>query len=263
MSEPLPALLPTSLVYGSETPELDDPAEVFHEASKLHPSLRGRQAAGIVRLGLDATLQAASAGAASRGNRQRRRVALPPADRARVPRRGHSPSEFPQRALAVDTLATVLQAGYGVTADGRRAVPSGGALYPLELYPAVRHARGLKEGVYHYEPAGHALELVRVGAVGDELEAICTLDGLLRNVAVVVFIAAVFWRTRFKYGLRGYRFALLEAGHCAQNVLIAAHASGVPALPLGGYYDSRAERLVGVDGVEEAVVYAVALGGDT
>ena len=46
-------------------------------------------------------------------------------------------------------------------------------------------------------------------------------------------VTAMFWRTRFKYGLRGYRFALLEAGHVVQNAVLAATAMRVAALPLG------------------------------
>ena len=49
----------------------------------------------------------------------------------------------------------------------------------------------------------------------------------------------MFWRTRFKYGLRGYRFALLEAGHVMQNAVLAAAALALPALPVGGFYDRR------------------------
>ena len=71
----------------------------------------------------------------------------------------------------------------------------------------------------------------------------------------------MFWRTRFKYGLRGYRFALLEAGHAAQNLLLAATALRVPALPLGGFFDARVEALLGIDGVDESVLYGIALGG--
>lgn len=261
MSDPVPAILPASLVYGIEQPAVDDPAEVFHEASKLQPSLRGSQSAGIVRLASDPALQAATQ-RTSRRNPQRHALTLPPAPLDRSPARGRSPASFDARSLRLETLAAILHAGYGVTADGRRTVPSGGALYPLELYPVAQNARSLPPGSYRYDPERHALELVRGGPVADELAALCTFGGLLENAAAVVFVGAVFWRTRFKYGLRGYRFALLEAGHCAQNMLLAAHACGVQALPLGGYYDALAERLVGVDGVDEGVVYAIALGGD-
>jgi SagB-type dehydrogenase family enzyme len=71
----------------------------------------------------------------------------------------------------------------------------------------------------------------------------------------------MFWRSRFKYGLRGYRFALLEAGHVVQNLVLAATALGLPALPLGGWYDRRVDELVGADGLDEATVYVVLLGG--
>ena len=71
----------------------------------------------------------------------------------------------------------------------------------------------------------------------------------------------MFWRSRFKYGLRGYRFALLEAGHLVQNLVLAAGALEVGALPLGGFYDRRVDELVGADGLDEATVYAVLLGG--
>ncbi len=169
---------------------------------------------------------------------------------------------FPGRPLGLQRLAALLEAGYGVTAPDRRSVPSGGALYPLELYPAVVQVDGLEAGVFHFDPPRHALELVRAGEIGPELEAACPLPGLLAGAAAVVFVTAVFWRSRFKYGLRGYRFALLEAGHVAQNVLVAATELDVAALPLGGFYDARVERLLGVDGVDESVVYAIVLGGD-
>ncbi|MGH3050911.1 MAG: SagB/ThcOx family dehydrogenase, partial [Gaiellaceae bacterium] len=211
----------------------------------------------------DPVLQTASARRGGRGNPQRRTVALPAPVAGEAPRRGRSARSFARRSMRPATLGAILHAGYGVAHGDRRTVPSGGALYPLELYPVVRRAEGLVAGVYRYDPAQHRLELVRGGQVDEELDSVCALDGQLRDAATVVFLAAVFWRTRFKYGLRGYRFALLEAGHCAQNMLLAAHRRDVGALPLGGYYDGAAERLVEVDGVDEAVVYAVAFEGDT
>jgi SagB-type dehydrogenase family enzyme len=73
-------------------------------------------------------------------------------------------------------------------------------------------------------------------------------------------LTAMFWRTRFKYGVRGYRFALLEAGHVGQNVTLAAAALRVAALPVGGFFDRRLDELVGADGLDEASVYAIVLG---
>jgi SagB-type dehydrogenase family enzyme len=93
------------------------------------------------------------------------------------------------------------------------------------------------------------------------LEQACPLPGLLEGAACALLLLAVFGRTRFKYGLRGYRFSLLEAGHVVQNVVLAAAALGVRALPWGGFYDAQVDTVVDADGVEESVVYAVVLGG--
>jgi SagB-type dehydrogenase family enzyme len=76
-------------------------------------------------------------------------------------------------------------------------------------------------------------------------------------------MTAMFWRSRFKYGLRGYRFALIEAGHVMQNAVLAAAALGIAARPLGGYYDRLLDALVGADSLDEASVYALLLGGGT
>ena len=82
----------------------------------------------------------------------------------------------------------------------------------------------------------------------------------MAGCAALLLVAAVFGRTRFKYGLRGYRFALLEAGHVGQNVLLAATALGLAAVPLGGYYDRRTDEFLGLDGVNESTLYTVAVG---
>jgi hypothetical protein len=41
---------------------------------------------------------------------------------------------------------------------------------------------------------------------------------------------------------------------------LLATAAGIDLLPLGGFYDAVLDRLVRADGVNESVVYAVAVG---
>jgi SagB-type dehydrogenase family enzyme len=255
-----------SSVYGSESVDLHDVAELYHEASKLYPALAERQTEGIVRLMQSESLQAATAHAVRR-NTQVPSAALPeptPPDTSfwSTLEGRRSVRDFPARSLRLETLATLLHAAYGVTAPGLRTVPSGGALYPLELYVTATRVEAIAGTVSHVDPVGWRLETVREDDVSHELEAASAYPGLLEDAAAVVFVTAVFWRSRLKYGLRGYRFALLEAGHVVQNVLLAATALGVATLPLGGFYDDRVDTLLGVDGVDESVVYAVALGGE-
>jgi len=178
-------------------------------------------------------------------------------DVALATRRSAKPPE--PRVLPLPVLATLLAAPYR-SAGGRRATPSGGALYPLELYAIVLDVAGLDGGVHHYDPYAHRLE--RLGAVERDDVARALVDPeLAANAAAVLVVTGMFFRSRFKYGLRGYRFVLLEAGHVVQTAALAAAALGVPALPLGGFYDRLLDELVGADSLHEATVYALLLGG--
>ena len=264
MRRPHAPLVRTEL-YGEGEPRLDDPAELFHEASKLHPALAMRQAGGLARLAANDELQVAAT-LATRSNPELPSYRLPS---PRQPRcslwaaldRRRSRRDFVGAALAQRSLATLLDAGYGLRSGDRRPVPSGGALYPLELHVAARAIDGLRSGVYRYDPRRHALEEVDPHDPWAQLDAACPFPGLLDGAAAVLLVLAVFGRTRFKYGQRGYRFALLEAGHVVQNVVLAAAALDLPALPLGGFYDAQVDALLDADGVEESVVYGVVLGG--
>jgi SagB-type dehydrogenase family enzyme len=259
-------------IYGRR-PDLDDPAEAYHEASKLAPTQIGRQMAGAARLAVRPELQLSSTRAVKRHGGARIPLSTPASlgqPLGEVITRRRSQRSFACEPIAADMLAALLRAGYGVTGtleslDDRpalslRAVPSGGALYPLELYAAVLRVSELEPGLYHYDPLSPGLEVVRSRLPEEELEAVSTYPGIVSSCAVLILVAAIFGRTRFKYGLRGYRFALLEAGHVAQNVVLAAAALGLAAVPLGAFYDRRTDALLGLDGVNESTLYTIALG---
>jgi SagB-type dehydrogenase family enzyme len=260
---PRHAPLTRAELYGEDEPGPDDPAELFHEASKLYPALAAHQSAGMARLAASAELQAASL-RATRRNPQRRSVPLPSPGETRHPlwtvlAARRSRRDFTGGPIALAGLAAVLDAAYG-THGRRRTVPSGGALYPLELYVGAHTVIGLEPGTYRYDSELHALEEHAAVDPWPRLLAACPVEGLVDGGAAALLLRAVFGRTRFKYGQRGYRFVLLEAGHVGQNALLAAAALDLRALPLGGYFDAEVDAVVGADGVEESVVYAVVLG---
>jgi SagB-type dehydrogenase family enzyme len=253
-------------VYPDGAPSLDDPAELYHEASKAYPSFLAREVPGLARLERDTALQEVVTRAVKR-HAHLPSVPLPPpsalgAALGRVLRERRSVRELGHAPLALGHLATILHAAYGVTRDGPqplRSVPSGGALYPLELYVIARSVERLTPGLFHYDPLRHILERLGRSTSDAALEAALVYPELAGGPALVV-ATGMFWRTRFKYGLRGYRFVLLEAGHVMQNLLLAATALGLAAIPVGGYYDRRLESLLGIDGVNEAALYCAAIG---
>ena len=75
-----------------------------------------------------------------------------------------------RRGRKRDHALDLLWAAQGITsADGKRAVPSAGALYPLELYAACANVGGLTRGVYRYNSAHHELLLVAPGHQPEKL----------------------------------------------------------------------------------------------
>ena len=71
---------------------------------------------------------------------------------------------FRGQTLTEEKLGQLLWAAQGVTtADGKRAVSSAGALYPLQLYTACSKVSGMTGGVYRYDPGHHDLLLVSPG----------------------------------------------------------------------------------------------------
>ena len=260
------------LVYGFR-PQLDDLAEAYHEASKVSPTQIGRQIEGARRLESSPDLQLSSTRAVKR--RGVPAAALPAPRRSAASfwatigdRRSHR--AFADEPLTTDELSALLHAGYGVTgvlesATGPeklplRAVPSGGALYPLELYVAALGVADLEPGLYHFDPLRSGLETLRVGLRPDDVASLSTYPEIVAGCGALVLVAGIFGRTRFKYGLRGYRFALLEAGHVGQNVVLAATALELAVVPLGGFYDRLTDEFLGLDGVNESTLYTIAVG---
>jgi SagB-type dehydrogenase family enzyme len=199
------------------------------------------------------------------------RVPLPPATESptfELIRSRYSCREFSGDALAAADVATLLQHSYGFTglrevAGVRlhhRPVPSAGALFPLELYLLVENVTGIPNGAYHYAAWHHRLERV-AGKV-----SIATLlpslqeQQYLVGANLLLFITAVFPRTMTKYGPRGYRYILLEAGHVAQNICLLATELGLATLCLGGFRESAINEMLQLQARKEGAVYAVAIG---
>jgi SagB-type dehydrogenase family enzyme len=141
-----------------------------------------------------------------------------------------------------------------------RAWPSAGGLYPLDAYAIVRSVSGLEPGVYYFNPINSELESIESPPSAELVRDAFFGQEFASNAAFHVVLAAVFQRTLSKYGERGYRLVLLDAGHAAQNLLLTAEQLGINAIAMGGYCDDVLNEALGLDGVGEAVVHALCFG---
>jgi SagB-type dehydrogenase family enzyme len=178
--------------------------------------------------------------------------------------RRRSVRTYADRPMSLDELGRLLYLTDGITAglhgNARRAAPSSGALYPIELYPLVHRVDGLEPGVYHYDPRAHALEQLRAG----DFRSLAVEQGIgqefLGSCGVVLFLTMILQRMRPKYQDRSYRYGLLEAGHLGENAYLAATSMGLGACGVGAFMDDAINEMLGVDGVEEAALYMLAAG---
>jgi len=177
--------------------------------------------------------------------------------------------EIVDKSMSIEDLSTLLVRGAGLngcisvgeklTRDGR-TYPSGGGLYPLEVYPIVLNVTGVDPGVYHFDVRNQCINLLYGGDVREKVKDAYLGEKMLDSVAVCFLVTAIFKRTSFKYGERSYRLVNIEAGHLVQNVLCVGQALGLSIVPVNGFFDRRLEKLINVDGVEESILYT-AIGG--
>jgi SagB-type dehydrogenase family enzyme len=175
---------------------------------------------------------------------------------------------FVPSPLSLECVGTLLQYSYGrihsevETLSGRpsRAVPSAGALYPLEVFFYSGCLQGQQAGFYHYNPCHHHLRLIKHESNMLVMENALVDYACIENCSMLVLITAQFHRSVFKYGDRGYRFILIEAGHVAQNMQLVAQGLGLSSVCIGGFFDRRIDRLLEFDGITHSTVYLVAIG---
>ena len=135
--------------------------------------------------------------------------------------------EYSPEAISLAELAQLLWSAQGVTgAEGVKAAPSAGALYPLEIYAVIAKVEGISEGIYKYHSATNSLERYAKGDVRKQLAEAALDQTCVKEAPLVLVIAAVYERITRKYNSRGIRYVHMEVGHAAENVYLQAGALG-------------------------------------
>ena len=161
-------------------------------------------------------------------------------------------------------LSQLLWATQGITSRAWgydfRAVPSAGALYPIETYVLANRVDDLLPGIYHYDVQRAELVLLKEGNFGPEAARAGLGQEILGDAAAVFIWTAVVERSKWKYRQRAYRYIYMDAGHIGQNLYLAATALNLGCCTVGAFFDEEVDRLIGVDGNEEISVYLGAVG---
>lgn len=183
---------------------------------------------------------------------------------------------FTGAPISRDDLADILLWTWGQTRFLRyprtgdflvKTSPSGGARHPIEVYPVVLAVDGIEPGIYHYSvrqnqlvalPGGHRIDLV------DLVVELCAGHEWIRDAAAVCFMTAVIERSSWKYThSHAYRVLHLDAGHLGQTFHLVCTQLGLGPFTFAATCNPAVERVLGIDGIAEIVLYAAAVGVPT
>ena len=142
-----------------------------------------------------------------------------------------------------------------------RNIPSAGSRYPLETYFVANEVEGLETGLYRFLPKSHSIVAERIDS-GLILEmSTASMNFKVMTRAAVTFLwVAVPYRSVWALGNRGYRSALIEAGHTCQNLIMAAANLGFEVFPTDMFHDEGIVRLANLDPETQWPVYLAAVG---
>jgi len=189
------------------------------------------------------------------------KISMEEAISGRESRRSYLPENISLAELSFILWAT--QGVRGVPEQGHalRTVPSAGCRHALETYLAVFRVTGLEKGIYRYLPAGHKLVLLKKPEGLETETARAALGQRFAGRSAVTFVwTAIPYRMEWRYGDAAYKVIALDAGHVCQNLYLACEAIGAGTCAIAAYDQEKADRLAGVDGEEEFVIYMAPVG---
>lgn len=163
--------------------------------------------------------------------------------------RRRSVREFKDVPVVLAELSQLLWAAQGITGeDGfKRAAPSAGAKYPIEIYVVAGRVDDMMAGIYHYVPETHSIEVVRRGDFRGALCDEALSQEWVENASLDIVITGVYERTKEKYGERGVRYVHMEVGAVAENIYLQAESLGLSTTFVGAFSDEGVRDILNTD----------------
>jgi len=149
---------------------------------------------------------------------------------------------FKDEPITLEQLSQLLWSAQGTTGTGgKRAAPSAGATYPLEIFVVTGEEciKGLDAGIYHYDSGNHLLNHQHAGDLRQKLADTALGQTSISRCPVDLVVCAIHPRTAYRYGRRGERYVHMEVGHVGQNVALQAVALGLGTVMVGAFEDEE------------------------
>ncbi len=152
---------------------------------------------------------------------------------------------YSNEPLSLKQISQLLWAAQGITSkDGKRAAPSAGALYPLELYLVTGNFIDLETGLYHYVPEKHSLEKINNDDLRKQLSNAALNQIWISDASALIIFTANYKKTAQRYGDQAEKYVHMEIGHAAENVYLQAVSLNVGTVVIGAFNENKVKSIL-------------------
>ncbi|GKX29171.1 thioester oxidase [Vallitalea longa] len=146
-----------------------------------------------------------------------------------------------------------------------RPVAAGGCINAYETYIAINNVQGLEKGIWRYLPLSNQIilekQIIRISEKTSEVFTNKSQDQIFTSKAAAIFFwACTPYRGEWRYKETSHKIMLIDLGHISHQLYLATETIGCGCCTIGGYYQDKADALIGVDGENEYTVLCASVG---
>jgi SagB-type dehydrogenase family enzyme len=171
--------------------------------------------------------------------------------------------KFKKGNFPENNLKELIWAAFGHTHTYKdmkmRTAPSAGATFPIELYFAVEDTEGMPDGIYGYDTNIEDIKLIAAGRFFSKIREGSFDQSFITESHLAAIMVYNPQKIVSEYKESSLKYAAMECGHIAQNLLLMATSLGLGAVPVGAFDKRKIGEIIGIASPKE-VLYMIIIG---
>lgn len=134
-----------------------------------------------------------------------------------------------------------------------------------EIYLSINNVEGVQNGIWRYLPLSHQIVFLKSvenlqARISDTFTNPSQNQSYTANAAVVFFWACSPYKGEWGGRENSHKNMLLELGYISHQLYLATEVLGCGCCAIAGYYQGKADELIGIDGIDEFTVLCSSVG---
>lgn len=174
----------------------------------------------------------------------------------------HSSRFFANSYMKLEDFSAIMHYAFGigkrkVNYDGiittTRHYPSGGGLYPIDIYVLVNKVHSIESSLYKYQPYSHTLYPQKCDFHIERFLEYGNFD--YDNYSFLILYKYDINKSYLKYGELSLLITLVELGSMAYNFDLVATSLNYSSCQIAGFDKNYANETLGLDGVNSHIIF--------